>query len=65
MPDAQITRIAYGVGIYDQHGKLQFVQIGNDEEGAWQIYLGWPSADEIKGKKQEGYHSHRVVIARR
>jgi hypothetical protein len=59
------TRIAYGMGIYDQHGKLRFVQISGDEDAAWQIYLGWPSEDEIKGKKQEGFHCQKVVIARR
>lgn len=59
------TRIAYGMGIYDQHGKLQFVEPFCDEDRAWTLFLGWPSPEEIQWKKDQGFHCQKVVIARR
>jgi hypothetical protein len=39
-----------------------FVQSGGDEEGAWDIALGWPSAEEIEVAKAAGARAFPIEI---
>lgn len=46
----------------DRPGHPLFVQSCGDEEGAWDIALGWPSAEEIAAAKAAGARAFPIEI---
>lgn len=57
------SRVRYGWGIYGPSGELRHVGLYDDEREAWEIYLGWPSYEEIKDRQAEGFKAAKVAIA--
>jgi hypothetical protein len=42
--------------------KLQFIGIGESYDDCWRIFLGWPSEEEIKNAKNNGYYCVEVKV---
>jgi hypothetical protein len=59
------TQEAYTFAIYDPDKAIRHVGLYTTEDECWQIYLGWPSEDEIKGQKDLGFKCVKVVVSPR
>ena len=40
---------------------LAYIGLHFDEEATWQVFLGWPSDDEIASYKSEGWYAAPAV----
>lgn len=50
--------------VYDSRDRLVYVGLHSDEASCWQVYLGWPSDDEIRTAKRNGFHAESVMLSR-
>lgn len=41
---------------------LAYAGLHVDEDHAWQIFLGWPSHDEIADRKAHGWYAAKATI---
>lgn len=41
---------------------LAYAGLHVDEDHAWEIYLGWPSQDEVKARKAQGWYAAKATI---
>jgi hypothetical protein len=46
------------------NGSLVYVGLHTDAADCWQIYLGWPSHEEIEDAKRNGKSCERVSVQR-
>jgi hypothetical protein len=51
--------------VYDRKGKLLFLDLAENEDHVWQIWLGWPSKDDIEDAKHRGEQAIRVSVTPR
>lgn len=47
--------------VVSPHG-LEYAGLHDDEESAWRVALGWPSAAEINEKKAAGWYAALAEI---
>jgi hypothetical protein len=50
-------------GIYDAQGALVYLGMHASADDAWQIGLGWPSAEEISAAKSRGLKAIPVNVS--
>lgn len=48
--------------VYDGNGCLRYVGRHTNEADVWQIFLGWPAAEEIRQVKASGTYATKVRI---
>lgn len=48
--------------IVNKHGAIVFLSLARDEASMWTWWLGWPDADEIIAKQQQGFKAKPVEV---
>jgi hypothetical protein len=48
--------------IIDPEGHIHVDSTLETEERAWEVALGWPSQEEIEGRKKEGWKAVIVTV---
>lgn len=50
--------------VFDKDGRMRYIGQHEEESDCWEIFLGWPTWEEIKAKQAIGMVAERVTVNR-